>query len=83
MTTGQPLRYHNGRQPPLGSDAMTENELEILRLKLKLEAHQVLLRGIYTGLANSSLTGPRAYRDPFAESIQKSLFPASRRNTQT
>jgi len=46
---------------------MTENELEILRLKLKLEVHQVLLRGIYTGLANSSPTGPRAYRDRFAD----------------
>ena len=33
---------------------MTENELEILRLKLRIEVLQLLLRGLYTGLANSS-----------------------------
>jgi hypothetical protein len=46
---------------------MTEIKLEILRLKLKIEVHHVLLRGLYTGLANSSPTGPQAYRDRFAD----------------
>jgi len=45
---------------------MTEAELDILRLKLKIEVHQLLLRGLYTGLVNSSPTGPQAYRDRFA-----------------
>jgi hypothetical protein len=54
---------------------MTEIELEILRLRLRAEVHQVLLRGLYTGLANIS----PALRNhiaislkSFAKSIQKS-----------
>ncbi len=45
---------------------MTERELEILRLKVKIEVLHVLLRGLYTGLANSSPNGARAYRDRFS-----------------
>ena len=45
---------------------MTEAELEIFRLKIRLEVHQVLLRGLYTAPANSSPNGPQAYRDRFA-----------------
>lgn len=45
---------------------MTESELEIVRLKLRLEIHQILLRGLYSGLANSSADGSQAYRDRFA-----------------
>ena len=44
---------------------MTEAELEILRLKIQLEALRVLLRMLYTGLANSSPSGPQAFRDQF------------------
>ena len=35
---------------------MTKGELEILRLKLRIEILQLLLRQLYTGLANSSLS---------------------------
>jgi hypothetical protein len=45
---------------------MTEGELEILRLKVKVEVLQLLLRGLYTGLANSSPGGAQAYRDQFS-----------------
>jgi len=44
---------------------MTESELEILRIKMRLEVHQVLLRMLYTGLANSSPNGTQPYRDKF------------------
>lgn len=46
---------------------MTEPELEILRLKLSLEVHRVLLRGLYTMLANTSPAAAQAQRDRFAE----------------
>lgn len=45
---------------------MTEVELEILRLRLRLEVHQVLLRRLYTALANSLPSGPQPFRDQFA-----------------
>jgi hypothetical protein len=45
---------------------MTETELEILRLRLRAEVHQLLLRGLYTGLANSSPTAAQEYRRQFA-----------------
>jgi hypothetical protein len=45
---------------------MTEVELEILRLRLRVEVHQELLRGLYTGLANSSPTAAQVFRDQFA-----------------
>lgn len=45
---------------------MTEGELEILRLKLRLDVHQVLLRCLYTALANSVPGGAQAYRDRFS-----------------
>ena len=45
---------------------MTESELEIFRLKARLEVHQVLLRGLYTMLANSVPGGGKAFRDRFA-----------------
>ncbi len=45
---------------------MTEAELEILRLKLRIEVLQTMVRGLYTGLANMSPGGGRAYRDRFA-----------------
>jgi hypothetical protein len=46
---------------------MTETDLEILRLRLRLEVHQVLLRGLYTGLANISATVAQSCRDQFAK----------------
>ena len=46
---------------------MTEVELKILRLRLRQEVHQELLRGLYTGLANSSPTAAQAFRDRFAD----------------
>ena len=49
---------------------MTEAELEIFRLKMKLEVHLVLLRGLYTGLANSSPTAGQALQDRF-EALRK------------
>ena len=45
---------------------MTEGELDILRIKLRLEVFHVLLRGLYTGLANSSPTAAQACRDQFS-----------------
>ena len=45
---------------------MTEAELEILRLKLRLEVHQVLLRGLYSGLANISPDAAQTCRNQFA-----------------
>ena len=45
---------------------MTEAELETFRLKAKIEAIHVLLRMLYTGLANSAPSGPQPYRDQFA-----------------
>lgn len=44
---------------------MTEAELEIVRLKLKIEALLVLIGGIYTGLANSSPTASQAILGQF------------------
>jgi hypothetical protein len=45
---------------------MTTGELEILRLKLSLEVHRVLLRGLYIAAANSIPGGAQACRDRFA-----------------
>jgi hypothetical protein len=45
---------------------MTETELEILRLKLRLEVHRVLLRGLYTMWANTSPAAAQAQLDRFA-----------------
>lgn len=45
---------------------MTEGELEILRLKLKIEALQVLIRMLYIGWANISPAGAQTLRDQFA-----------------
>jgi cobalamin biosynthesis protein CbiG len=45
---------------------MTEAELENLRLRLRVEVHQELLRGLYTGLANSSPTAAQGFRNQFA-----------------
>lgn len=45
---------------------MTEAELEILRLRLRVEIHQMLLRGLYTGLANIGPTAAQMCRDQFA-----------------
>ena len=44
---------------------MTEDELEIVRLKLKTEALLVLVGGLYSGLANSSPIAAQAIRDQF------------------
>ena len=45
---------------------MTETDLELWRLKAKIEAIRVLLRVLYTGMANSSPTGAESLRDRFA-----------------
>jgi len=45
---------------------MTKEELEIFRLKVRVEALRVLVRGLYTGLANSSPTAKQALRERFA-----------------
>lgn len=45
---------------------MTEQELEILRLKMQIQALQVLIRGIYTGVAGLSPTAPIVLREKFA-----------------
>jgi hypothetical protein len=45
---------------------MTESELELLRLKLKIEAIVVLVRALYIGLANSSPTVTQAFRVNFS-----------------
>jgi hypothetical protein len=45
---------------------MTESELEILRIKVGMEAIRVLLRGLYTGLANSSPTAAQGFREKFS-----------------
>lgn len=50
---------------------MTETELEILRLRVRLEVHLVLLRGIYTVLANISPAVAQSYRDQFARLRQE------------
>jgi hypothetical protein len=58
---------------------MTEIELEILRLRLRAEAHQVLLRGLYTGLANISPAVAQSCRDQFEEHskiVIRGLSPA-------
>lgn len=49
---------------------MDEMDLEILRLKAQLEAVRVLLRGVYTLLANSSSAAARGFRDQF-EKLQQ------------
>ena len=54
----------------MGAKTMTEAELEIFRLKMKLEVHLVLLRGLYTGLANSSPAAGKALRERF-EALRK------------
>jgi hypothetical protein len=46
---------------------MTEEELEIVRLKLKMEVHLVLLRMLYSGLANTVQGAGDAIRAKFAE----------------
>jgi hypothetical protein len=50
---------------------MTEVELEILRLRLRAEVHQVLLRGLYTGMANTSPSAAQGVRDQFAKLRQE------------
>ena len=45
---------------------MTEIDLEILRLRLRMEVHQVLLRGLYSGLANIFPSAAKMCRDQFA-----------------
>jgi len=45
---------------------VTKGELEILRLKLRIEILQLLLRKLYTGLANSSPAAGQAFRDQFS-----------------
>ncbi|MGO9263441.1 MAG: hypothetical protein ACLQBA_00910 [Candidatus Binataceae bacterium] len=45
---------------------MTPAELEILRFRVQLEALRVLVRGLYTGIANSSPTAPAILRERFA-----------------
>jgi hypothetical protein len=46
---------------------MTPEELEFFRLKVQLEALRVVVRGLFTGLANSSPTGAQALRERFAQ----------------
>ncbi|OYT93399.1 MAG: hypothetical protein CFE43_03915 [Burkholderiales bacterium PBB3] len=46
---------------------MTEQELEIVRLKLRLEVQQVLVRGLYIALANSSPSAAQAFRESFSK----------------
>jgi hypothetical protein len=50
---------------------MTETELEILRLKVRIEVLQVLIRGLYTGLANTSPAVAQTVRDRFSDLRQK------------
>lgn len=45
--------------------SMTPQELEMLRLRVQLEALRVLVRGLYTGIANSSPTTPAVLRERF------------------
>jgi hypothetical protein len=63
---------------------MTGVELEILRLRLRAEVHQVLLRGLYTGMANTSPTAAQMFRDQFvtlrrehSKMVIRGLPPAS------
>jgi hypothetical protein len=46
---------------------MTSEELEQFRLKAQLEALRVLVRGLYTGLANSSPCAAASLRVRFAD----------------
>ena len=46
---------------------MSKEELEILRLKVKIEVLLMLVRGLYTGLANTSLIASATVRENFAE----------------
>ena len=65
---------------------MTEVELEILRLRLRVEVHQELLRGLYTGLANSSPTAAQVFginSQSFAKSVRKSRFEVFRQRHRT
>lgn len=50
---------------------MTEGELEVLRVKLQIEAIYVLIRGLYTGLANISPTSAQGYRHQLERLRQK------------
>lgn len=45
---------------------MTAEELEIFKLKAQLEALRVLVRGLYTALANNSPSEAQALRGQFA-----------------
>lgn len=45
---------------------MTKDELDLLRLRLRVETLLLLIRMLYTGLANSSPTAAQAFRDQFA-----------------
>jgi hypothetical protein len=38
-----------------------------MRMKIRLDLHQVLLRGLYTGMANSWPGGAQAYRARFED----------------
>lgn len=49
---------------------MTEAELEAVRLKLRIEVHLVLIRMIYSGLANISPAAAQALREKF-ESLRQ------------
>jgi len=49
---------------------MTESELEILRLKVGMEAMRVLIRMLYTGLAGISPNAPTIIREKF-EGLRK------------
>lgn len=46
---------------------MTDAELQTFRQDMKIEVIRVLLRGLYTGLANSSPTGGTMVRNRFEE----------------
>ena len=46
---------------------MTPEELETFRLKAQLEVLRVLVRGLYTGLANQSESSAASLREKFAE----------------
>lgn len=49
---------------------MTEQELDLLRLKLRLQALEVLVRGLYVALASLSPSAPQALRVKF-EALRK------------
>jgi hypothetical protein len=50
---------------------MTETELEIVRLKVRMEVLRILSRALYTGLANTSPTVAQTIRDRFSNLRQE------------